>query len=147
MSFISLKWKRHDFWDNCLLFENHTLFFLGTVLRSKKRGESLKKLQKKWQHPRKRLFYQRYCPGNRYLKSTTQMSLTYLVKPCNLKLCILKSNVAQVENIAKMASLKWLHLTPLERKYQCLWLISLPNEDVLSMYEIFLVNTKPKQKA
>ena len=43
------------------------------------------------------------------------MSLADCGKPCHLGLGILKSNLAQVENIAQRGSLELLHLTPLEK--------------------------------
>ena len=70
------------------------------MLRSKKCLESLNKFRKKSKRPGNRLFYQ-YCPGTNYVTSTTQTNLTYFPKPCHLKLCIIKSNFALVENIAK----------------------------------------------
>ena len=75
------------------------------------------------------LFYQQHCPDTNYMTSTKQMSLTYFVKLCHLKFWILKDNIAQVENITKRESLEWLYITPFERKSQCLWWISLPNQD------------------
>ena len=48
---------------------------------------------------------------------------------------------------SKKRSLKWLHLTPLVRKHQFLWSVSLLSQDFSSMHEISLVDTKHKKKA
>ena len=74
------------------------------------------------------------------------MSLAYFVNPCDLKLCILKGDVAKEENIAKRKSLEWLNLTPLGTKFQFLWLVSLPNQYASRMYEISPADTEPPQK-
>ena len=90
----------YDAFEIIASFLKITLFLFHTVLRSKKCLESLNKFRKKSKRPGNRLFYQ-YCPGTNYVTSTTQTNLTYFPKPCHLKLCIIKSNFALVENIAK----------------------------------------------